>query len=104
MATSGPMLSFRWVAGKGVRMKTSRTNVPAIADNATRFASRAISGSAQQRKAQIRKLVKELKVMGRAEITPTCCVSALVRAPGDQVDLSGFEPLTSPVRGARSTN
>jgi hypothetical protein len=42
--------------------------------------------------------------MGRAEITPTYRVPALVRAPGDQVDLSGFEPLTSPVRGARSTN
>jgi hypothetical protein len=85
-------------------METSRTNVPSIADNVTRFASAAISESAQRRKAQIRKLVEELEVMGRAEIAPTYRVPALVRAPGDQVDLSGFEPLTSPVRGARSTN
>jgi hypothetical protein len=70
-------------------METSRTNVPSIADNATRFASSAISESAQRRKAQIRKLVKELKVMGRAEITPTYRVPALVRAPGDQVEVAG---------------
>ena len=62
------------------------------------------SGSAQQRKALIRKLVKELRVMGRDEIIPTYRVPALVRAPGDQVDQRGFEPLTSPVRGVRSTN
>ena len=52
-------------------METSRTNVRSIADNATRFASSAISESAQRRKAQIRKLVEELKVMGRDEIIPT---------------------------------
>lgn len=43
------------------------------------------SGSAQQRKALIRKLVKELRVMGRDEIIPTYRVPALVRAPGSQV-------------------
>jgi site-specific DNA recombinase len=62
------------------------------------------SGSAQQRKALIRKLVKELRVIGRDEIIPTYRVPALVRAPGDQVDLRGVEPLTSPVRGVHSTN
>ncbi len=53
------------------------------------------SGSAQQRKALIRKLVKELRVMGRDEIIPTYRVPALVRAPGDQVDPAGIEPATS---------
>jgi hypothetical protein len=38
------------------------------------------SGSAQQRKALIRKLVKELRVMSRDEIIPTYRVPALVRA------------------------
>ncbi len=50
------------------------------------------SGSAQQRKALIRKLVKELRVIGRDEIIPTYRVPALVRAPGDQVELPGIEP------------
>jgi exonuclease VII small subunit len=56
------------------------------------------SGSAQQRKALIRKLIKELRVMSRDEILPTYRIPALVRAPGHQVDLRGVEPLTSPVR------
>lgn len=43
------------------------------------------SGTAQQRKALIRKLVKELRVMSRDEIVPTYRVPALVHAPGDQV-------------------
>jgi hypothetical protein len=50
------------------------------------------SGTAQQRKALIRKLVKELRVMSRDEIIPTYRVPALVRAPGDQVELPGIEP------------
>ena len=50
------------------------------------------SGTAQQRKALIRKLVKELRVMSRDEIVPTYRVPALVRAPGDQVELPGIEP------------
>jgi hypothetical protein len=49
-------------------METSRTNVPSIADNPTRFASWTISESAQRRKAQIRKLVEELKVMRCTEM------------------------------------
>jgi hypothetical protein len=56
------------------------------------------SGSAQQRKALIRKLIKELRVISRDEILPTYRIPALVRAPGHQVDLRGVEPLTSPVR------
>ncbi len=50
------------------------------------------SGTAQQRKALIRKLVKELQVMSRDEIIPTYRVPALVRAPGHQVELPGIEP------------
>lgn len=44
------------------------------------------SGTSQQRKALIRKLVKELRVISREEIVPTYRVPALVRAPGDQVE------------------
>ena len=62
------------------------------------------SGTAQQRKALIRKLVKELRVMSRDEIIPTYRVPALVRAPGSQVDLRGVEPLTSPVRAVRKAS
>ena len=50
------------------------------------------SGTAPQRKALIRKLVKELRVMSREEIIPTYRVPMLVRAPGSQVELPGIEP------------
>ena len=40
---------------------------------------------AQQRKALIRKLVGELRVMNRDEIIPTYRVPALVRAPGNRI-------------------
>jgi len=50
------------------------------------------SGTAQQRKALIRKLVKELRVMSRDEIIPTYRVPARVRARGNQVELPGIEP------------
>lgn len=57
-------------------------------------------GSAQQRKALIRKLVKELRVVSRDEVVPTYRVPALVRAPGNQVELPGIEPGSSdPVTG-----
>ena len=45
------------------------------------------AGSAQQRKALLRLLVKELCVMSRAEILPTYKIPALVRAPDGQVVL-----------------
>ncbi len=48
----------------------------------------------------IRKLVKELRVVGRDEVVRTYRVPALVRAPGDQVELPGIEPGSSdPVAG-----
>ncbi len=62
------------------------------------------SGTAQQRKALIRKLVKELRVMDRDEIIPTYRVPALVRAPGDQVERIGLEPTTSCLQSRCSTN
>ncbi len=46
------------------------------------------SGSAQRRKALLRKLVHELKVTSRQLIEPTYKVPALVRAPGHKVDLA----------------
>jgi site-specific DNA recombinase len=53
------------------------------------------AGTAQQRKALFRLLVRELRVMSREEILPTYKIPALVRAPEGQVDPRGFEPLTS---------
>lgn len=50
------------------------------------------AGSAQQRKALLRMLVKELRVMSRELILPTYKIPALVRAPEGQVELTGFEP------------
>ena len=50
------------------------------------------NGSAQQRKALLRKLIKVLRVMSRDEILPTYRIPALVRAPGHQVELPGIEP------------
>ena len=61
-------------------------------------------GSPQQRKALLRKLVKELKVTGPRRVQPTYKVPALVRAPGRQVELRGFEPLTSSMPWRRATN
>ena len=47
------------------------------------------AGTAQQRKALFRLLVKELRVMSRQEIRPTYKIPALVRAPEGQVDPRG---------------
>jgi hypothetical protein len=47
------------------------------------------SATPKQRKALIRLLIKELRVMSRKEILPTYKIPALVRAPGGQVDLAG---------------
>jgi hypothetical protein len=43
-----------------------------------------------------------MTAMSRDEIIPTYRVPTLGRAPGDQVDQSGVEPPTSPVRGTMS--
>jgi site-specific DNA recombinase len=50
------------------------------------------AGTTPQRKALLRLLVKELRVMSREEILPTYKIPALVRAPEGQVDpgVSGF--------------
>jgi len=54
------------------------------------------SATPQQRKALIRLLVKELRVMSRKEILPTYKIPALVRAPEGQVVPTGFEPVSPP--------
>jgi len=54
------------------------------------------SGTPQQRKALVRLLVKELRVMSRQDILPTYKIPALVRAPEGQVVLTGFEPVSPP--------
>jgi len=61
-------------------------------------------GSPQQRKALLRKLVKELRVTGSRRVEPTYKVPALVRAPGRQVELTGVEPVTSCLPSTRSTS
>jgi site-specific DNA recombinase len=48
-----------------------------------------LAGSAQQRKALLRKLIKELRVISRDEIVPTYKIPALVRAPMGQVEGTG---------------
>ena len=50
----------------------------------------------QQKKALMRLLVKELRVMSRKEIVPTYKIPALVRAPEGQVVPTGFEPVSPP--------
>jgi site-specific DNA recombinase len=54
------------------------------------------SATAQQKKAVIRLLVKELRVMSRKDIRPTYKIPALVRAPDSQVVPTGFEPVSPP--------
>ena len=54
------------------------------------------SATPQQKKALIRLLVKELRVMSRKEIRPTYKIPALVRAPEGQVVPTGFEPVSPP--------
>ena len=61
-------------------------------------------GSAQQRKALVPKLVKEIRVMGRDEIVPAYRISSLVRAPQGWVDPIGVEPTTSAMPWRRSTS
>ena len=75
-----------------------------VAEWALDLPSLLLAGSAQQRKALLRKLIKELRVISRNEIIPTYKVPALVRAPMGQVEPRGFEPLTSALRTQRSTN
>ena len=60
------------------------------------------AGSAQQRKALMRNLIKEIRVISRDEVVPTYRIPALVRAVSGSVDLRGVEPLTSPVREKQS--
>jgi site-specific DNA recombinase len=50
----------------------------------------------QQKKALVRLLVKELRVMSRKDIRPTYKIPALVRAPEGQVVPTGFEPVSPP--------
>ncbi len=52
----------------------------------------------------MRKLVKEIRVMGRDEIVPTYRIPALIRAPQGWVDPIGIEPTTSSMPWKRSTN
>jgi hypothetical protein len=56
------------------------------------------SATAQQKKAVIRLLVKELRVMSRKDIRPTYKIPALVRAPDSQVVPTGFEPVSPTLR------
>jgi site-specific DNA recombinase len=61
------------------------------------------AGSAQQRKALLRSLIKEIHVMGREEIVPTYRIPPLVRAVSGSVDPTGIEPVTSAMPWRHST-
>jgi hypothetical protein len=63
-----------------------------------------MAGSAQQRKALLRNLIKEIQVVGQDEIVPTYRIPPLVRAVSGSVDPIGFEPTTSSMPWMRSTN
>jgi site-specific DNA recombinase len=88
-------------ASQGVSEATSAVDV---AEWARDLGTLLRAGTAQQRKALFRLLVKELRVMSREEILPTYKIPALVRAPEGQVDPRGFEPLTSWLPARRSTS
>jgi hypothetical protein len=51
--------------------------------------------SGQQRKALMRRLIKEIRVISRGEIVPTYRIPPLVRAVSGSVDPIGIEPTTS---------
>jgi hypothetical protein len=52
----------------------------------------------------MRKLIKEIWVMGRDEIVPTYGIQPLVRAVSGSVERSGLEPPTPGLQSRCSTN
>ena len=60
-----------------------------VAERAKDLCTLLRAGTAQQRKALLRLLVKELRVMSRDEILPTYKIPVLVRAPEGQVEVTG---------------
>ena len=62
------------------------------------------AGSAQQRKALMRNLIKEIRVISRDEVVPTYRIPALVRAVSGSVERSGLEPPTPGLQSRCSTN
>jgi site-specific DNA recombinase len=75
-----------------------------VAQWAERLPDLLAAGSAQQRKALLRKLIKEIRVMSRDEIVPTYRVPPLVRAVSGSVERSGLEPPTPCLQSRCSTN
>jgi len=73
-------------------------SAPDVAEWARDLGTLLRAGSAQQRKALFRLLVKELRVMSREEIRPTYKIPALVRAPEGRCGPSWTmcEPPTAP--------
>ena len=53
------------------------------------------TGSAQQRKALMRQLIKEIRVLSRDDIIPTYRIPPLVRAVSGSVGPAGLEPATN---------
>ena len=80
------------------------TTADEIAEWAVELETILRTGSAQQRKALMRMLIKELRVMSRELILPTYKIPALVRAPEGLVELRGLEPLTPWLPAKCSTN
>ncbi len=85
-------------AAEGASETLSAVDVVEWADN---LGTLLRAGTAQQRKALLRLLVKELRVMSSDEIVPTYKIPALVRAPEGQVDHPGRRCASSESRRTR---
>jgi hypothetical protein len=75
-----------------------------VAQWAERLPDLLMAGSAQQRKALLRNLIKEIQVVGQDEILPTYRIPPLVRAVSGSVERSGLEPPTPGLQSRCSTN
>src|SRR5215211_3174525 len=79
------------VAQRAAEGLSEAPNAADVADWARDLGTLLRAGTAQQRKALFRLLVKELRVVSREEILPTYKIPALVRAPEGQVEVGGIE-------------
>jgi hypothetical protein len=84
------------LASKAAEEPSQAPSAADVAEWAAELSTLLRAGSAQQRKALFRLLIKELRVMSREEILPTYRVPPVVRAPNGQVVPTGFEPVSPP--------
>jgi len=86
----------RVIAGGGLESLSAAPTADDVAEWARDLRLQFESATPQQKKALIRLLVREIRVMSRKEIRPTYKIPALVRAPEGQVVPTGFEPMSPP--------